>query len=210
MWPRHVDGRLEYSEGTRPQKPQNAAARPNRRQSQTSLAKVRAPSRVTPRWAARRCTASANGALSYQPVRSASMAARRHPGRRAWPGSARRWREGRAGRSAGNPASAHGSASRHSRPPGAGRGPAGTCPADAGRGSGLRPCQPGPGTGHGRLLPGRWGCGWPPVPRPGAGAPAAGSPAGRSWALSPGALGIGDGAITWQRTSMRCSSRARS
>jgi hypothetical protein len=95
-------------------------------------------------------------------------------------------------------------------PPGAGRGPAGTCPADAGRGSGLRPCQPGPGTGHGRLLPGRWGCGWPPVPRPGAGAPAAGSPAGRSWALSPGALGIGDGAITWQRTSMRCSSRARS
>ena len=49
MWPRHVDVPLEYSEGTRPQKPENAAALGNRRQSQTSLASVNAPGRVTPR-----------------------------------------------------------------------------------------------------------------------------------------------------------------
>jgi hypothetical protein len=49
MWPRHVDVPLEYSEGTRPQKPVNAAARPNRRQSPTSLASVNVPSRVMPR-----------------------------------------------------------------------------------------------------------------------------------------------------------------
>src|SRR5512133_2274242 len=49
MWPRHVEVPLEYSEGTRPQTPVNAAARPNRRQSPTSLARVNAPSRVMPR-----------------------------------------------------------------------------------------------------------------------------------------------------------------
>ena len=49
MWPRRVELPLEYSEGTRPQKPLNAAARPNRRQSQTSLARVSAPSWVMPR-----------------------------------------------------------------------------------------------------------------------------------------------------------------
>src|SRR5512132_2384271 len=43
MWPRHVEVPLEYSEGTRPQTPVNAAARPNRRQSPTSLARVNAP-----------------------------------------------------------------------------------------------------------------------------------------------------------------------
>jgi hypothetical protein len=40
---------LEYSLGTRPQKPMNCPALANRRQSPTSLAKVNAPSRVTPR-----------------------------------------------------------------------------------------------------------------------------------------------------------------
>jgi hypothetical protein len=49
MWPRRVEVPLEYSEGTRPQTPVNAAARPNRRQSHTSPAKVNAPSRVRPR-----------------------------------------------------------------------------------------------------------------------------------------------------------------
>ena len=49
MWPRHVEVPLEYSEGTRPQKPVNPAALGNRRQSHTSLARVNAPSRVTPR-----------------------------------------------------------------------------------------------------------------------------------------------------------------
>ena len=49
MWPRRVEPPLEYSEGTRPQKPLNAAARPNRRQSPTSLARVSAPSWVMPR-----------------------------------------------------------------------------------------------------------------------------------------------------------------
>jgi hypothetical protein len=49
MWPRHVDVPLEYSEGTRPQNPVNAAALGNRRQSHTSLASVNAPSRVMPR-----------------------------------------------------------------------------------------------------------------------------------------------------------------
>jgi hypothetical protein len=49
MWPRRVVVPLEYSEGTRPQKPANAAARGNRRQSPTSLANVSAPSRVMPR-----------------------------------------------------------------------------------------------------------------------------------------------------------------
>jgi hypothetical protein len=49
MWPRRVEPPLEYSEGTRPQKPPNAAALGNRRQSQTSLASVSAPSWVMPR-----------------------------------------------------------------------------------------------------------------------------------------------------------------
>ena len=49
MWPRRVVVPLEYSEGTRPQNPANAAARGKRRQSHTSLASVSAPSRVTPR-----------------------------------------------------------------------------------------------------------------------------------------------------------------
>jgi hypothetical protein len=49
MWPRRVDVALESSLGTRPHNPANAAARGNRRQSPTSLAKVSAPSRVTPR-----------------------------------------------------------------------------------------------------------------------------------------------------------------
>src|SRR6266516_981979 len=47
MCPRRVDVPLEYSLGTRPQKPVNAAACGKRRQSQTSLANVSAPSRVT-------------------------------------------------------------------------------------------------------------------------------------------------------------------
>jgi hypothetical protein len=37
MWPRQVVVPLEYSEGTRPQNPANAAARGKRRQSPTSL-----------------------------------------------------------------------------------------------------------------------------------------------------------------------------
>ncbi len=47
--PRQVRWPLEYSLGTSPQNPMNAAARANRRQSPTSAASVSAPSRVTPR-----------------------------------------------------------------------------------------------------------------------------------------------------------------
>src|SRR5881397_236815 len=52
MWPRQVLVPLEYSEGTRPQNPANAAARGKRRQSPTSLASEVGDWRRFPRAAA--------------------------------------------------------------------------------------------------------------------------------------------------------------
>ena len=74
--PRQVELPLEYSLGVSPQNPMNWPALANRRQSPTSLANVNAPSRVTPRYALRRATASANGGWSYQVARSASIVSR--------------------------------------------------------------------------------------------------------------------------------------
>ena len=74
LWPRQTLSPEERSLGTSPVKAMNPAAWAKRRQSPTSAATANAPSWPTPRSAASRATASANGALVAASARSASMA----------------------------------------------------------------------------------------------------------------------------------------
>jgi hypothetical protein len=188
---------LEDSDGTRPQNPANAAARPNRRQSPTSLASVSAPSRVMPRQAV-------HGVGERRPVIPAGQVGpdrlqlrvanlQHRPVVRIGRGRAGSWK-----RCASSQRSWSGS--RRSRPARPGMTQQELGSADAARGCGRRPCQHRPGTGPRPPLPGRWGSGWATS------SPARYSRASRRQSrvsvltLSPGALGISDGAITSQPT----------
>jgi hypothetical protein len=176
-----------------------------------SAASVSAPSRVTPRSALRRATCSAKGGRSYQPARSARPRPAGRGGIAAPPGGARSCQQGRAHRTAGPAASVGARGSRRWRRRATpGPGPAGTCSAGAERGCGQRPC--------------RRGCGTDPAPLGGDGGdadsdqlagavPPSQPPAVTLVGLGPcqrALLGVNDGAITWQPTPMRSSSRASS